>query len=309
MKIKLKNPLPTLSRITFLASSLLLSSQAMAKVNIFACEPEWASLAKEIGGNHVKVKSATTGLQDPHHIQARPSLLARARRADMLFCTGAELEVGWLPVLLQKTGNPKIQPGQPGYFMATSVVSLLDKPSKLDRSQGDIHAAGNPHIQTDPRRIAKVAQAFSSRLQQLDPAHASEYAKNYDSFKQRWNKAMQDWQQQAKALRGKPIIVQHKSWVYLENWLGLKEIATLEVKPGVPATTSHLSQVLRQAKAQHASAIIYAAYQSPRAAQWLSGKSGIPAVKLPFTVGGAAAAKDLFGLFDDTIKQLTRVIR
>ncbi|RUM94492.1 MAG: zinc ABC transporter substrate-binding protein [Thiothrix sp.] len=297
------------TKITILLTTLMLSSNALAKVNVFACEPEWAALAKEIGGNNIKVKSATTGLQDPHHIQARPSLLARARRADMLVCTGAELEIGWLPVLLQKTGNSKIQPGQPGYFIATSVVRLLDIPSKLDRSQGDVHAAGNPHIQTDPRRISKVAKALSTRLGQIDPVHAADYAKNYSSFNQRWTKAMQGWQQQAKALRGKSIIVQHKSWVYLENWLGLKEIATLELKPGVPATTRHLSKLLGLAKSQHASAIIYAAYQSPKSAHWLASKSGVTAVKLPFTVGGTAQAKDLFGLFDDTISQLTRAIK
>ena len=296
-------------KTTLILSTLAISTQAMAKVNIFACEPEWAALAKEIGGNQIKVKSATTGLQDPHHIQARPSLLARARRADMLVCTGAELEVGWLPVLLQKTGNPKIQSGQPGYFMATSAVHLLDIPGKLDRSQGDVHAAGNPHIQTDPRRIAKVAKALSTRLSQIDPSHAADYAKNYNDFNQRWTKAMQGWQQQAKALRGKSIIVQHKSWVYLEDWLGLKEIATLELKPGVPATTSHLSNVMGLAKSQHASAIIYAAYQSPKSANWLASKSGVTAVKLPFTVSGTPKANTLFGLFDDTITRLTQVIK
>lgn len=296
-------------KTSLILSTLLISSQAMAKIDVFACEPEWAALTQEIGGQQVKVKSATTGLQDPHHIQARPSLLARARRADMLVCTGAELEVGWLPVLLQKTGNSKIQPGQPGYFMATQAVKLLEIPSKLDRSQGDVHAAGNPHIQTDPRRIAKVAKALSTRLQQIDPTHAADYAKNYSDFNQRWSKSMQGWQQQAKALRGKSIIVQHKNWIYLENWLGLKEVATLELKPGVPATTSHLSQVLNIAKAQHAEAIIYAAYQSPKSANWLASKSSLPAVKLPFTIGGTAQAKDLFSLFDDTITQLTRAIK
>ena len=296
-------------KTTLILSTLAISTQAMAKVNIFACEPEWAALAKEIGGNHIKVKSATTGLQDPHHIQARPSLLARARRADMLVCTGAELEVGWLPILLQKTGNPKIQPGQPGYFMATRAVRLLDIPGKLDRSQGDVHAAGNPHIQTDPRRIAKVAKALSTRLSQIDPSHAADYAKNYNRFNQRWTKAMQDWQQQAKALRGKSIVVQHKSWVYLENWLGLKEIATLELKPGVPATTSHLSKVLGLAKSQHASAIIYAAYQSPKSANWLASKSGVTVIKLPFTVSGTPKANTLFSLFYDTITRLTQVIK
>lgn len=293
----------------FFLALLVLSGQALAKVNIFACEPEWAALSREIGGNLVKVKSATTGLQDPHHIQARPSLLARARRADLLVCTGAELEIGWLPVLLQKTGNPRIQPGQPGYFMATDAVRLLDIPAKLDRSLGDVHAAGNPHIQTDPRRIAKVAKALSARLQQIDPAHAADYQKRYADFDQRWTTALQGWQQQAAGLRGKSIIVQHKSWVYLENWLGLKELATLELKPGVPATTGHLSKVLSLAQSQHADAIIYAAYQSPKSARWLAKKSGLPVVKLPFTLGGTQQATDLFSLFNDTLTRLTQAIQ
>ena len=296
-------------KIVFALTAVLLSAQAMAKVNVFACEPEWAALVQEIGGNHIKVKSATTGLQDPHHIQARPSLLARARRADLLVCTGAELEVGWLPILLQKTGNPKIQPGQPGHFMATRSVRLLDIPSKLDRSQGDVHAAGNPHIQTDPRRIAEVAKALSARLRQVDPSHAADYAENYARFKQRWTKALQGWKQKAASLRGKAIIVQHKNWIYLEDWLGLKEIATLELKPGVPATTRHLSKVLGMATSKHAGGVIYAAYQSSKSADWLANKSELPAVKLPFTVGGTPQAKDLFALFDDTIARLTGAIK
>jgi len=304
----MNNTFKTLLSILTLLSTLLLTSNALAKVNVFACEPEWASLSKEIGGNHISVKSATTGLQDPHRVQARPSLLARARHADLLVCTGAELEIGWLPVLLQKTGNSKIQPGQPGSFMATDFVRLLDKPIKLDRSQGDIHAAGNPHIQTDPRRIAKVATALADRLKKIDPANASDYAKNYASFNQRWTTAMSNWQKQAARLRGKAIIVQHKSWVYLENWLGLIEAATLELKPGVPATTGHLSQLLDMSKSQPISEIIYAAYQSPRSVNWLAGKSGIPAVKLPFTVGGTPQASDLFALFTDTINRLVKAV-
>jgi len=292
-------------RIIAAIAALLLSQNALAKLSVFACEPEWAALAQELGGNHLKITAATNGLQDPHHIQARPSLLARARRADLLVCTGAELEIGWLPVLLQKTGNPKIQPGQPGSFLATDFVKLLDVPTKLDRSEGDIHAAGNPHIQTDPRRIGEVAKALAERLQQIDPDNAADYASRYADFHQRWHAAIARWQKQAEPLRGKSIIVQHKSWVYLEDWLGLKEAATLEVKPGVPATTNHLAQLLGMAKTTPVHAIIYAAYQSPRSAEWLSGKSGIPAIKMPFTVGGTKQAKDLFGLFDDSITRLT----
>ncbi len=294
------------TRIILSLMALFFSQGVMAKLNVFACEPEWAALALEIGGSdRLKTTSATTGLQDPHHIQARPSLLARARRADLLACTGAELEIGWLPVLLRKTGNPKIQPGQPGYFMATDFVKLLDIPSKLDRSEGDIHAAGNPHIQTDPRRILLVAKALSERLQLIDPEHAGDYAAGYADFEKRWTAAMSRWEKQAAGLRGKSIIVQHKSWIYLEDWLGLKETATLEVKPGVPATTSHLSQLLALVKTKPVMAIIHAAYQNPRSAQWLSSKSGIPSVTLPFTIGGTKQARDLFGLFDDTIDRLT----
>jgi len=299
------------SKIIVAIAALLLSQNALAKLSVFACEPEWAALARELGGDHLKITVATSGLQDPHHIQARPSLLARARarRADLLLCTGAELEIGWLPLLLQKTGNPKIQPGQPGNFMATDFVRLLDVPAKLDRSEGDIHAAGNPHIQTDPRRIGEVAKALAQRLRQIDPANADDYTSRFAAFDQRWRAAIGRWTKEAAPLRGKSIIVQHKSWVYLEDWLGLKELATLEVKPGVPATTSHLSRLLSLVKSTPVLAILHAAYQNPRSAQWLSDKSGIPALKMPFTVGGTKQAKDLFGLFDDTVDRLVGAIR
>src|SRR5678810_532387 len=150
---------------------------AHAAVRVLACEPEWGALAQELGGPLVDVSVATSALQDPHQIQAKPSLIARARNADLVVCTGAELEIGWLPVLLQQSGNAKIQPGQPGSFAAADYVKKLDVPVQLDRAQGDVHAAGNPHIQTDPRNIALVAAALGARLQQVDPVHAAQYAK------------------------------------------------------------------------------------------------------------------------------------
>src|SRR5213594_4687076 len=136
-------------------SSAVIALPAMAALNVFACEPEWGALAQELGGDKVSVYSATTALQDPHRIEARPSLIARARSADLMVCTGAELEIGWVPLVQTQSGNPKIQAGQPGYFEAAGVVALLEKPTRLDRSMGDIHAAGNPHIHLDPRNIAR----------------------------------------------------------------------------------------------------------------------------------------------------------
>src|SRR5476651_2410805 len=165
------------SLFTLLAAPLvLLSVPAHAALRVFACEPEWGALAQELGGSNVDVSVATNALQDPHQIQAKPSLIARARNADLVACTGAELEIGWLPVLLQQSGNAKVQPGQPGNFAAADFVKKLEIPSQVDRSQGDVHAAGNPHIQTDPRNIAQVATALAARLQQVDSAHASQYA-------------------------------------------------------------------------------------------------------------------------------------
>jgi zinc/manganese transport system substrate-binding protein len=277
---------------------------AHAALNVFACEPEWGALAKELGGDLVNVSVATNAMQDPHQIQAKPSLIARARGADLVVCTGAELEVGWLPVLLQQSGNGKVQPGQPGNFAAADFVQKLEVPTRLDRAEGDVHAAGNPHIQTDPRNIGKVAAALGARLQQIDGAHASEYAKRQADFAQRWQQAVARWTAQAAPLKGAPVVSQHKGYVYLYDWLGLKEVAILEPKPGIEPTASHLQQVLATLKATPARMIIYSAYQDPRAAEWLSTNAGIPAVKVPFTVGGSDRAKDLFGLFDDTVARL-----
>ena len=288
----------------FVVPLALLATPAHAALRVFACEPEWGALAQELGGSLVDVAVATSALQDPHQIQAKPSLIARARNADLVVCTGAELEIGWLPVLLQQSGNARVQPGQPGNFAAADYVRKLDVPSQLDRSQGDVHAAGNPHIQTDPRNIAQVATALGTRLQQVDPAHASQYAKAQADFAQRWQQAIARWTAQAAPLKGAPVVSQHKAFVYLYDWLGLKEVAVLEPKPGVEPTASHLQEVLSALKGTPARMVLYSAYQDPRPSEWLSKNAGIPAVKLPFTVGGSDGAKDLFGLFDDTLARL-----
>jgi zinc/manganese transport system substrate-binding protein len=287
-----------------LASLLLAATPAAAALRVFACEPEWGALAQELGGSNVEVSVATTALQDPHQIQAKPSLIARTRNADLVLCTGAELEIGWLPQLLQQSGNPKVQPGQPGNFAAADVVPKLEVPTQLDRAQGDVHAAGNPHIQTDPRNIARVAAALAPRLAQLDPAHAADYAKAQADFDRRWQEASARWAAQVAPLKGMAVVSQHKGFAYLYDWLGLKEVAVLEPKPGIEPTVSHLQAVQATLKSNPARMVLYAAYQDPRPSEWLSKNAGVPSVKLPFTVGGSDNAKDLFGLFDDTVARL-----
>lgn len=291
---------------------LLLMGAALpagATLNVLACEPEWGALAQELGGDKVSVYVATTAMQDPHHIQARPSLIAHARSADILVCTGAELEIGWLPILLRQSANDKIQPGKPGYFEAAAYVRMLEVPTRLDRAEGDIHPGGNPHIQTDPRNIALAADALAKRLNQIDPANATYYQSRHANFSQRWHAAMQRWEKQAASLRGVPIVVQHKGFPYLENWLGLREVSTLEPKPGVEPSSAHLAQVLALMQSQPAKIVIRAAYNDGRASEWLAERAKIPAVALPFSVGGSYRAQDLFGLFDDTVQRLVEAAK
>ncbi|MFN3398356.1 MAG: metal ABC transporter solute-binding protein, Zn/Mn family, partial [Sulfurimicrobium sp.] len=201
-----------LSKLFSAAILLAVAAPASAALNILACEPEWGALAGELGGDKVNVYDATNAYQDPHHIQAKPSLLARARNADMVVCTGAQLEIGWLPILLQQSGNPKIQPGKPGYFEAARFVRMLEVPARLDRADGDVHPGGNPHIQTDPRNIALVATGLAKQLAQADPVNAAWYQARYQAFSGRWQLAMARWEKEAAPLRGVAIVVQHKGF-------------------------------------------------------------------------------------------------
>ena len=286
------------------AASLALPAHAAFAV--FATVPEWGALAQELGGDKVTVYTATTALQDPHRVEARPSLIARARNADLVVATGAELEVGWLPVVLQQAGNAKVRPGTPGYFEAAGAVPLLGKPARLDRAEGDVHPLGDPHIQTDARNIARVAEALAARLAQLDAANAEHYRGRLRAFTERWSAAVARWEREAAPLRGVGVVTQHKSFTYLIAWLGMTEIATVEPKPGMEPTTAHLAEVLATIGRQPARMVLRAAYQGDRASQWLSQRTKIAPVVLPFTVGGSEGARDLVGLFDDTIQRLLK---
>jgi zinc/manganese transport system substrate-binding protein len=277
-------------------------------LDVFACEPEWGSLLHELAGDKIDVDVGTNALQDVHVIEAKPSLIAKVRRADLVVCTGAELEVGWLPQLIRQAGNPKVQSG-PGYFMAADQITTLEKPTALDRSMGDIHPDGNPHFQMDPYRILAIAKALDARLAQLDPANAATYQQNLATFTTKWNDAIKRWEAKAAPLKGRKVVVHHLSWIYLDTWLGMEQIGALEPKPGVPPTSAHLASLVDITKNSHTLAILRAAYQDPKPGDWLSEHTGVPAVTLPFTVGGDAESKDLFGLFDSTIDKLVAVAK
>lgn len=296
-------------KILIITVGFIYAQPAWAALQVFACEPEWAALTKELGANDVDIYTATTGMQDPHQIEARPSLIAKARKAELLICTGAELEVGWLPQVLRQAANAKVLPGQPGHFSAADFVKKLKVPTQLDRSLGDVHAEGNPHVQTDPRNILQIANELAKRLAQLDTAHAADYQQRYNEFSVRLQKAIAGWELRAAALKGKNIIVQHENFAYLSAWLGLHEIATLEPKPGVEPTTAHLAEVLEKLKQQPAHCIIRTTYHDPHAGQWLAEHSKLPVLALPGTVGGSDQATDLFRFFDELVTDLLKVAK
>ena len=294
------------------AVALLILAAALpahAALKVLATTADWGALVKEIGGDQVNVYVATSALQDVHRVDAKPSLVARARSADLVVATGAELEIGWLPVLIQESGNSHIQPGSPGYFEATSVLSLLEKPERFDRSLGDIHPQGNPHVQLDPHNIARVAKALTERLSQLDGPHAQEYQQRAKDFDTRWQAAIQRWESQAAPLKGTPVVVMHSDQTYLCKWLGLQQVAAIEPKPGMPPTAGYLGQLVTKLTATPPRVIMLNAYNDPKAGKWLSERVHAPVVVLPFSVGGTPEAKDLFGLFDDTINRLLAVLK
>ncbi|WP_119157725.1 metal ABC transporter substrate-binding protein [Caldimonas tepidiphila] len=281
------------------------SAQAL---EIFACEPEWAALAKVLAPQ-AKITAATHARQDPHHIEARPALIGAMRRADLAVCTGASLEVGWLPMLQQRAGNPKVRDGRDGMFYAASAVQLIDVHERVDRSMGDVHAEGNPHFHLDPRRLKQVAAALAERLARIDAAHAADYRSRYRDWALDWDRRLQNWEQKAHPLSGRAVVAQHSSFAYLWGWLGVEQIADLEPKPGVPPTVSHLQQVLKQVQGAKPMAVVQTLYQDPQAGRWLVERVPVPLLTLPSTVTAEAPASELPALFDTLIDALLQSAR
>jgi zinc/manganese transport system substrate-binding protein len=289
-----------------LAALLLaaLSLPARAALNVFACEPEWGALATALGGADVSVFVATGPLQDPHQVQARPALISHLRFADVVICDGAELEIGWMPVLLRQGANAKVQPGTPGYFAAAEQVELLEKPTVLDRAQGDVHPGGNPHVQTDPRNVRIIAAAFAKRLAEIDPPHAAGYAGREKTLDDALAQGIQHWLEEAVPLKGKNFVSYHRTWIYLANFLGMKEVANIEPKPGVPPSSAYIADLLDQMPHLNVSMIVYSAYEDPKPSAFIADKTHLKAVMLPFTIGGTPAAKDFASFYEDTVKRL-----
>ena len=279
------------------------SNLSHAIVNIFACEPEWEALAKEIGGEKVKTFSATHANQNPHYIRARPSLISKAVKADIIFCSGASLEVGWLPLLLQKAKG-SVQSGNDGYLMASEYVKVLEKTMVADRSMGDVHPEGNPHVHLNPHNISLIAKELTKRLELIDATNQSFYRSRLDNFILRWEEAINRWEKNSSDLKGMQVVIHHKTFSYLIDWLELTEVASLEVKPGIPPTASHLKGLLQQFKSKSPDVIIRTPFDPGDGSMWLSEKINTPAIIMPYTINGNDNSADLFALFENSINLL-----
>jgi len=283
---------------------LVLLPFAASALNIFVCEPEWGSLLEELAGDQAEITVATTAFQDPHRLQARPSLIAAVRRADLVVCTGADLEIGWLPLLLRRSGNAKIQAGNPGYFLAADFVRRLEVPKSIDRAQGDVHPQGNPHIHLNPRNIRRVADALAERLTKLDPGNSKDYDMRLDDFQSRWRDATQRWEDRALGLQGMRLASHHRSFSYLADWLDLDIVATLESKPGVPPSGAQLAKLLEQLTPNPPRGVIRTPFENEKPSMWLAERLDLAEITLPYTIGGTDESTDLFTLYDETIRML-----
>jgi zinc/manganese transport system substrate-binding protein len=283
---------------------LMATPWAAQALDVFACEPEWEALVRELAGERAELTVATTAMQDPHILQAKPSLIAATRDADLLVCSGADLEIGWLPLLLRRAGNADIQPGRPGYFLAADFVRKLEVPKLIDRARGDIHPQGNPHVHLHPRNIARIAERLSERMSALDSANSVEYASRLQDFRDRWDAAIDDWERRGEKLRGLRLASHHLSFSYLADWLDLDIVATLEPKPGIPPSGAHLAKLLEQLSPNPPAAVIRTPYANERPSAWLSQRLNVRAVVLPYTTHEVDGPSTLFELFDSTLRLL-----
>jgi len=254
------------------------ASPAYANLNVFTCEPEWAALATEIGGDKVEVTSLAKPTEDPHFVDARPSFVVKLRTADVLIEGGAELEVGWLPPLLQNARNEKIENGKPGRVSASQGIRLLDIPATLSRAAGDVHASGNPHFMVDPIIAKAIAQHIAQSFAAVDPANAAFYQTNYAKFEATINARLQDWGRALLPYKGQQLAAYHDSWVYFAHRFGFVIETFLEPKPGIPPSPSHLAEVITKMKSEHVKAIMVEPFQNRKIAEKVASSTGAQVV-------------------------------
>jgi len=299
--------------MTFLKASLLglaaigaSAAAASGQIRVVATTPDLASVAREIGGDRISVTALAKPTEDPHFVDAKPSFVVTLNRADALVEGGAELELGWLPPLLENSRNGKIAAGAPGRVVASEGIRLLEIPTSFDRSKGDIHSLGNPHFMIDPAAVKIVARNIATHFAQVDPKSAAVYNANLAKFNTTLDAKLADWQRQLAPYRGAKIVTYHRDFVYLAQRFGLNTIDELEPKPGIAPSPAHLAQVIGKMKANNVKVILVQPFQNRKTAETVARQTGAAVLDAPQQPGAAKGTDSYFGMMDNLIGSLAR---
>jgi ABC-type Zn uptake system ZnuABC Zn-binding protein ZnuA len=281
-----------------------------AQLKVVTSTTDLYDIAKSVGGNKITATHSGAGDQDPHFIEAKPSFVLQLRNADVWAFVGLDLEIGWMPLLLDGARNPKIRQGGSGYVDASTAIHVLDTPQgNVDRSMGDVHPLGNPHYWLDPENGRRIARLFKAKFTQLDPANAATYDRNEKDFESRLNAAEKGWQADLATIKGKPVVAWHTSWRYFAEYNGMDIVAFMEPKPGVPPSPSHLYEVIQAVKRTGAKAIVMEPFYDRKVADLVAKQTGIKVLILPPSVGGARGIDDYIQLMQSDMSQLAAAVR
>jgi zinc/manganese transport system substrate-binding protein len=296
-----------MKRSTLLAAvaALSLSAPASAQLRVVTTTPDLAALAREIGGNAVEVTALAKPTEDPHFVDAKPSHIVTLNRADLLIEGGAELELGWLPALLQSVRNTKIAAGAPGRISASLGVKMLDVPTSFDRSRGDVHALGNPHFMLDPLNVKLIAAQIAEHLAKIQPASAAQFQANLQRFNGTLDSKLTQWQAALAPHRGAKIVTYHKDFSYLADRFGLNVVATLEEKPGISPSPAHVAEVISTMKSQNARVILVQPYQNRRTAETVARQTSATVLDMPQQPGVVQGTTTYFALMDYLVRTLS----
>lgn len=297
--------------ISLILSVSVFASTSFARINIVTSVPDLAAIAKEIGGDNVKVKSLSKGYQNPHYVDAKPSYIVNLNKADLLIYVGLDLEVGWLPILITGARNSKINtPNSGGNLNTSTLVPLLDiAQTNFDRSLGDIHPGGNPHFLLDPRRAIIVAGGIANRLTELDPENSSSYESNLADFISKLELKIIEWDGMLEPYRGTKLFTYHKLWTYFNNWAGFDEVGTIEPKPGIPPSPKHVAELIKIVESSDVKLVLSANYYPKKTGEQIAKSTNINFLSLPVQVGGEGDVKTYSELIDYIVKKITRALR
>lgn len=297
--------------ILALVSIVLTGQTVLAKVNIVTSVPDYAAIAKEIGGDRVEVISLAKGYQDPHFVDAKPVFITRLNKADMLIYNGLDLEIGWLPILITGARNSDIaSPSAIGHYNASvSIKDFLDvHTTPVDRSMGDIHPGGNPHFMLDPRNGIPVARGIAARLIRIDPENAAFYEDNFNSFVNALRLKISEWETELEPFKGTRVVTYHKLWTYFLDWSGFENAGTIEPKPGIPPSPSHTAELIRTIERENVKLIIAANYYPTKTASIIARKTGADFLSLPAMVEGKDGIETYIELFDALVGEITSAL-